>query len=189
MDAFEQYFSSSLLQSIQTFVVAIIVLLIEWLIAKIIANGIEKGLGKTGITEKFFSKFSTSKSKPDIYSSKIITKVIYYILKVIVFIIFFNLLNLQIIEGPLIDLISNLFNLQIIAVTLEDLISTFFDFIPAVMKEALILLVAFMFEYISQWAIVNIGKKTGLGKLFVKLKVADTIEKAEEYVSTVAKVV
>ncbi|HLR53941.1 MAG TPA: mechanosensitive ion channel [Pseudogracilibacillus sp.] len=172
MDAFEQYFSSSLLQSIQTFVVAIIVLLIGWLIAKIIANGIEKGLRKTGITEKFFSKFSTSESKPDIDSSKIIAKVIYYILMVIVFIIFFNLLNLQIIAGPL-----------------ADLISTFFDFIPAVLKAALILLVAFMVAYIAQWAIVTIGKKTGLGKLFVKLKVADTIEKAEEYVSTVAKVV
>src|SRR5699024_2165214 len=115
MDAFEQYFSSSLLQSIQTFVVAIIVLLIGWLIAKIISIRIEKGLQKICIIDKFFSKFATSESNPDIDSSKIIVNVIYYILMVIVFIIFFNLLNLQIIAGPL-----------------ADLISTFFDFIPAV---------------------------------------------------------
>src|SRR5699024_575492 len=130
MDAFDQYFSSSLLQSIQTFVVAIIVLLIGWLIAKIIGNGIEKGLRKTGITEKFFAKYSTSDSQHDIDSSKIIENTIYYILMVIVFIIFFNLLNLQIIAGPL-----------------ADLISTFFGFIPAVLKAALILVVALVIAY------------------------------------------
>src|SRR5699024_11628432 len=81
------------------------------------------------------SKFSASESKPDIDSSKMIAKVIYYILMVIVFIIFFNLLNLEIIAGPL-----------------ADLISTFFDFIPAVLKAALILLVAFMVAYIARSA-------------------------------------
>src|SRR5699024_11025098 len=168
----DQYFSMGFLQSLQTFVIAILVLLIGWLIAKGIAGGIEKALNKTALDEKLFNKFSSSESKPSVDLNKIIAKTIYYILLIVVFILFFNLLNLQIIAAPL-----------------ADLISTFFGFIPAVLKAALILVLAFIIALIVQWLIVTGGKKVGVGKLFVKLKVADTVEKAEEYLVTAGKVV
>lgn len=173
MDVLDEYLSASFLESVQKFVVAILVLLIGWLIIKIIAGSIEKLVRKTGVMEKFIDKFSMSESKSEeIDGSKIIGKTIYYILLVILFIIFFNLLDLDIIANPL-----------------ANLISTFLDFIPAVLKAALILLAAFVIAYIAQWGIITVGKKFGLGKLFVKLQVADTVENAEAYVTTVAKVV
>lgn len=171
MDVFDQYVSTSLLHSIQNVVIALIVLLVGWLIAKLIGNGVEKALNKTALDEKLFNKFSTSKTKPDVDTNKIIAKTIYYILLVIVFIVFFNILNLQVIASPL-----------------ADLISSFFGFIPAVLKAALILALAFVLALVIQWGIVKGGKKSGLGKLFVKLRVAETIEKAEEYIVIVGRV-
>lgn len=173
MDYFDQYFSVNLLPSIQNFIIAILVLLIGWLIAKMIANGIKKGLDKTALDEKLFNKFSTKAGeKPSVDVNKIISKTIYYILLVIVFILFFNLLNLQIIAAPL-----------------ADLISTFFDFIPAVLKAALILVLAFVLAFIMRWLIVTIGGKVGAAKFFKKLKLAETEEVAVSYIETAGKIV
>lgn len=168
----ESYFTGGLLQSIQTFVTAILVLLIGWLIAKLISGGVEKGLRKTALDKKLFRKFVSEDAKPSVDSNKIIARTIYYILLVIVFIVFFNLLNLQIIASPL-----------------ADLISTFFQFIPAVLKGALILVLAFVVALVLQWAIITGGKKLGGEKLLVKIRAADTVEKAAEYLATTGKVV
>lgn len=168
----ESYLTGGLLQSIQTFVVAILVLLIGWLIAKLIAGGVEKGLRKTELDQKLFRKFVSEETKPSVDSSKIVAKVVYYILLVIVFIMFFNLLNLQLIASPL-----------------ADLVSTFFQFIPAVLKAALILALAFVLALILQWAIITGGKKLGGEQLLVKIKATDTVEKAAAYIATAGKVV
>src|SRR5699024_3956886 len=68
-----------------------------------------------------FSKIQSGEGEQVDYN-KIVGKIVFYILLVIVFIVFFNLLNLDMIATPL-----------------SDLVSTFFLFIPAVLKAAIIL--------------------------------------------------
>ncbi|WP_246206621.1 mechanosensitive ion channel [Virgibacillus ihumii] len=170
MNFMDQYLSASFMQGLQNFVIAIVALLVGWLIAKLIANAVEKALGKTDLDEKLLDKFRTS-DKP-INSSRIVGKVVYYILLIIVFIIFFNLLNLNMIANPL-----------------SDLISTFFAFIPTVLKAALILLLAFVLATVIQWLVVTGGKKVNLQKVFSKLKISATDEDAENAIETVGKVV
>ena len=172
MDFFDAYFTASFFTGIQNFVVAIIVLLIGWLIAKLIANGIEKAVKKSNLDEKLFSKFREGELDPRLDSSKIIGKVVYYVLLLVVFILFFNILNLNMIANPL-----------------ADLISTFLSFIPVVLKAALILAFAFILGIIAQWVVVTGGKKINIQKLFVKLRVADTVDKAETYLTTAGKVI
>lgn len=169
MNFLDQYLSASFMQGLQNFVIAIVVLLVGWLIAKLIANAIEKALGKTDLDEKLFNKFRTS-DKP-LNSNKIIGKVVYYILLIIVFIIFFNLLNLNMIANPL-----------------SDLISTFFGFIPTVLKAGLILLFAFVLATVIQWLVVTGGKKVNLQKVFAKLKISANEEDANNAIETVGKV-
>lgn len=169
MNFLDQYLSASFMQGLQNFVIAIVVLLVGWLIAKLIANAIKKALGKTDLDEKLFNKFRTS-DKP-LNSNKIIGKVIYYILLIIVFIIFFNLLNLNMIANPL-----------------SDLISTFFGFIPTVLKAGLILLFAFVLATVIQWLVVTGGKKVNLQKVFAKLKISANEEDANNAIETVGKV-
>src|SRR5699024_1373475 len=171
MDNFmDQYFSVNFMEGVQNFVIAIIVLLVGWLIAKAIGNGVEKALGKTELDDKLFNKFRSS-DKP-INSDKVVGKAVYYILLLIVFILFFNLLNLNMIANPL-----------------SNLISTFFDFIPAVLKAALILILAWVLATIVQWLLVEGTKKINLQHLFYKMKLAKTEEEITKYMETVGKVV
>lgn len=169
MNFLDQYFTASFFQGLQNFVIALVVLLVGWLIAKAISGAIGKALGKTDIDEKLFNKFRTS-DKP-VNSNKIVAKVVYYILLVIVFILFFNLLNLNMIANPL-----------------SDLISTLFSFIPTVLKAALILLFAFVLATVIQWLVVTGGKKVNLQKVLFKLKVAGSEEEADKFLETVGKV-
>ncbi|WP_077327666.1 mechanosensitive ion channel [Virgibacillus siamensis] len=169
MNFMDQYLSSGFMQGLQNFVIAIIALLLGWLVAKMIANAIEKALGKTNLDEKLFNKFRTS-DKP-LNSNRVVGKVVYYILLIIVFIIFFNLLNLNMIANPL-----------------SDLISTFFAFIPTVLKAGLILLLAFAIATVVQWLVVTGGKKVNLEKVFSKLKISASEEDADNALETVGKV-
>ncbi|MBO0991879.1 mechanosensitive ion channel [Bacillus sp. SD088] len=169
MNIFDMYATSGFLHSVQNFVVAILVLLVGWLIAKIIAGGVEKALKKTKLDEKLYRKVRPG--EPPVDSNKIIGKIIYYILLVFVLILFFNVLNLNMIANPL-----------------TDLISTFLAFIPAVLKAVLILALAFVIGALLQWAIVHGSKKIHVNHLLVKIKLANTIEKADEYLATIGKV-
>ncbi|WP_404453789.1 mechanosensitive ion channel [Virgibacillus necropolis] len=169
MNFMNDYFSASFINGLQNFVIALIVLLIGWLIAKGIAGAIEKALGKTNLDEKVFGRFRSS-DKP-INSNKIIGKVVYYILLIIVFILFFNLLNLNMIANPL-----------------SDLISTFFSFIPAVLKAALILLLAWVIASLVQWLIVTGGKKVNAHQLFTKFKISNDEEEAGNFLNTIGKI-
>ncbi|WP_249871147.1 mechanosensitive ion channel [Oceanobacillus saliphilus] len=165
----EQYFSVSFMQGLQNFVIALLVLLVGWLIAKVIGNAVEKALKKTDWDDKLFNRFRTS-DKP-VNSAKIIGKVVYYILLLVVFILFFNVLNLNMIANPL-----------------SDLISTFLNFIPQVLGAALILLLAWVLASVTQWLIVEGSRKVNLQNLFFKMKVAKTEEEIRGYTQTIGKV-
>lgn len=172
MDFFDTYLTTNFFSSLQNFVVAIIVLLIGWLIAKLIANGVEKAVKKLNLDEKVLSKLRDGETDYKVDSSKVVGKVVYYILLLVVFILFFNILNLNVIANPL-----------------ADLISIFLSFIPVLLKAALILAFAFVLGVAAQWLIVTGGKKVHIQQLLVRLRIADTVEKAEAYITTVGKVV
>ncbi|GAB3047451.1 mechanosensitive ion channel [Virgibacillus ainsalahensis] len=165
----DQYFTSSFMQGVQNFVIALVILLVGWLIAKLIGNAVEKALGKTDLDDKLFNKFREG-DKP-VESNKIIGKTVYYILLLVVFILFFNVLNLNMIANPL-----------------SDLISTFLNFIPAVLGAALILLLAWIIATVAQWLIVQGSKKINLQHLFYKMKLARTEEEINKYTETVGKI-
>ena len=106
---------------------ALLVLLVGWLIAKSIGKGVEAILKKTNFDDRLFSNLGNRK-----YSSEVIIgKIVYYILLVIVWIIFFNILNLSLIATPLVQMLSS--------ITAA---------IPNVLKAALILLLA--------WAVASL---------------------------------
>ncbi|MGM8364434.1 mechanosensitive ion channel [Virgibacillus sp. W0181] len=165
----DQYLSENFMEGVQNFVIAIIVLLIGWLIAKLIGSMVEKALKKVDLDDKLLNKFRTS-DKP-INADKVIGKTVYYILLLVVFILFFNLLNLDMIANPL-----------------SDLISTFFNFIPAVLKAALILALAWIIAAAVQWLIVTGTKKLNLHQFLYKIKLAKTQEEVSNFMETLGKV-
>ncbi|MDF2787540.1 MAG: rane protein, partial [Neobacillus sp.] len=81
---------------------ALLVLLVGWLIAKSIGKSIEALLKRTKFDDKLFANVGNRK-----YSSeRIIGKIVYYILLVVVWIIFFNMLNLSFIATPLVEMLT-----------------------------------------------------------------------------------
>lgn len=166
----DQYFTSSFMQGLQNFVVALIILLIGWLIAKAIGNAVEKAFAKTDWGNKLIQKFHMSDK--EINTEKVIGKTVYYIILLIVFILFFNVLNLNMIANPL-----------------SDLVSTFLSIIPAVLAAALILLFAWIIASIARWLIAEGSQKLNLQHLFFKLKIAKTETEIKKYTETLGKIV
>src|SRR5699024_10965582 len=121
MNYLDEFIPTRLFEGLQTFIVAILVLLIGWLLAIIISGAVEKAFRKLKLDEKIFSKIQSGEGEQVDYN-KIVGKIVFYILLIIVIIVFFNLIKFD-----------------IIAIQLSDLVSTFLLFIPAVLKAAIIL--------------------------------------------------
>ncbi|MDY0393139.1 mechanosensitive ion channel [Virgibacillus halophilus] len=170
MGFWDDYFGSSFRAGLENFVIALVVLIVGWLIAKGVASAIEKAVRKTKLDEKFINKYRDSEKPVD--SAKIVNKAVYYILLLIVFILFFNILNMNMIANPL-----------------SQLIATFFSFIPAVLKAALILLLAWAVATVIQWLIVKGTKKINLQHLFFKMHIAKTEAEIFSLMEKIGKVV
>ena len=85
---------------------AIAVLVIGWIVAKIVAFVIGKGLRKSGIGAKL-SNLVSPDGKVD--ASKVISKLVFYLLMLFVFITFFNVLNLPVVSEPLNAFLEQIF--------------------------------------------------------------------------------
>lgn len=164
------YVSDSFAIGLKNLIIALIVLLIGWIVAKALGNIAEKAFRKTKVDERFFTKIRKD-GKP-IDTNKIIGKVVYYFLLVVTFVLFFNILNLDMIANPL-----------------SDMIHTILNFIPAVLKAALILLFAWLIATAVEWFIIKISSKFNLNHLFFKIKLRRTEVEVQEYVVRFAKVI
>ncbi|QWQ29310.1 mechanosensitive ion channel [Bacillus sp. JNUCC-22] len=135
------------LSKLPNLIIALIVLLIGWGIAKIIEKAVYKGLQKTKIDDRLFAE-----KKPARYSSeKVISKVIYFIALIIVFILFFNILHLTTVASPFVSMLS--------AITAA---------VPSILKAGLILLVgwaaASLFSYLVKKAGMKLAENGRLRK-------------------------
>ena len=137
---------------------ALLVLLIGWLVAKGIGKAVEAALERTTFDDKLFSGFKNRK-----YSTEsIIGKIVYYTLLVVVWIIFFNMLNLSLIAEPLVEMVS-----------------TMTAAIPHLLKAALILLFAWAIAALLRYLFIKGAGMIRLGEKLVKWKMANnTLEAA-----------
>lgn len=147
---------------------ALLVLLVGWLIAKSIGKSVEALLRKTKFDDKLFANVGTKK-----YSSEIIIgKIVYYILLVVVWIIFFNMLNLSLIATPLVQMLT-----MITAA------------IPNLLKAALILLFAWGVASLLRILFKKAAAMFHLERRFVQWKIAISQSEAVNKVNGIAKAI
>ncbi|MBY0145218.1 mechanosensitive ion channel [Neobacillus niacini] len=147
---------------------ALLVLLVGWLIAKSIGKSVEALLKRTKFDDKLFANIGTKK-----YSSEIIIgKIVYYILLVVVWIIFFNMLNLSFIATPLVEMLT-----MITAA------------IPNVLKAALILLFAWGVASLLRMLFKKGAAMVHLERRFVQWKIAISQSEAVNKVNGIAKAI
>nr|WP_223255026.1 mechanosensitive ion channel [Bacillus atrophaeus] len=129
---------SSSLSKLPNLIIALLVLLIGWAIAKAIEKGVYKGLQKTKMDDKLFAD-----KKPARYSSeKVISKVVYFIALIIVFILFFNILHLTAVASPFVSMLS--------AIAAA---------VPSVLKAGLILLLGWAVASVLSYLVKKLGTK------------------------------
>lgn len=155
------------LDKIPNLLFALIILLIGWLVAKFIGKGVEAALKKTNIDNKLFSNFDKRKYA----SEKIVGKIVYYLLLVVVWIIFFNMLSLSFIATPLVGMLS--------AIT---------GAIPNILKAALILLLAWVVASLVRMLFNKAAAMFHLDNRLVGWKMADSETAAQTKVNSIAKV-
>ncbi|MEH7128624.1 mechanosensitive ion channel [Neobacillus drentensis] len=145
---------------------ALLVLLVGWLIAKSIGKGVEAILKKTNFDDRLFSNLGNRK-----YSSEVIIgKIVYYILLVIVWIIFFNILNLSFIATPLVQMLSSITGA-----------------IPNVLKAALILLLAWAVASLLRILFKKAVAMFHFERLLVKWKMTNNQADAVRKVDSIGK--
>ncbi|MFJ7726048.1 mechanosensitive ion channel [Neobacillus sp. NPDC097160] len=141
---------------------AFLILLIGWLAAKAIGKAVEKALTKTNLDNKLFSNFGKRK-----YASEVIIgKMVYYLLLVVVWIIFFNMLHLSLIAEPLVIMVS-----------------TLTAAIPNLLKAALILLFAWVAAYLVRMLL----NKVHVERLLVKWNMTNSEADAAGKVNSIAQ--
>ena len=132
------------------FLIALLVLVVGWFIAKAIAKAVKKGLNKSSMDDRLFEKMNISTTK---YSSEtIISKIVFWILMLVVFVIFLNMLNMAGAAGPL-----------------NTLLNTIFGFIPNLLGAAIILAIGYIVAKLVKGLVVGLLKKIGTERLSEKM--------------------
>ncbi|MER1276780.1 MULTISPECIES: mechanosensitive ion channel [Bacillus] len=159
---------SSYLSKLPNVIIALLVLLIGWAIAKIIEKAVYKGLSKTKIDDKLFAG-----KKPSRYSSeKVISKVVYFIALIIVFILFFNILHLTTVASPFVSMLS--------AIAAA---------IPSVLKAGLILLLGWAAASVLSFLVKKIGMKLNTSDKLRKWNLVSEGKDIHQAVNTASQIV
>ncbi|PLS15917.1 hypothetical protein CVD28_20490 [Bacillus sp. M6-12] len=162
------YYWNNLFDSLPEFLIALLVLLIGWFVAKLIERGVYKALQKTKMDDRLFPGRSNRK-----YSSeKIISKIVYILVLAFVFILFFNILDLNFISTPLVNMLSS--------ITAA---------IPNILKAALILLVGWVIASALSFLIKKAGKTLRVHQMLSKWKMTEHPQGADSLIDKTAKVV
>jgi flagellar biosynthesis protein FliQ len=148
--------------------IALAVLLVGWLVAKLIEKAVYKGLQKTSLDNKLFSNVNNKKYSAE----KILSKIVYILILVFVFIMFLNILDLYILTEPLVGMLS-----------------TITSAIPNILKAGLILLFAWLIASGLKFLIQKGGKTLGVHEKLSKYKLTDDNQQTTNAVDKVANIV
>lgn len=156
------------IDQIPNLLLALLVLLIGWLIAKGIGKAVESALKKASMDDKLFPNFGERKYTIEL----IIGKIVYYTLLVVVWILFFNMLNLSLIAEPLVSMVT-----------------TMMAAIPHLLKAALILLFAWVIAFLLQLLFKRAIPMLHLESKLVKWKMVNSELEASIKVNSIAKAI
>ncbi len=158
----------SILGKLPNVLIALAVLLVGWLVAKLIEKAVYKGLQKTSLDNKLFANVNNNKYSAE----KIISKIVFVLILVFVFIMFLNILDLYVLTEPLVGMFS-----------------TIAAAIPNILKAGLILLFAWLIASGLKFLIQKGGKTLGVHEKLSKYKLTDDNQQTTNAVDTVANIV
>jgi hypothetical protein len=160
----------SYLGKLPDLLLALLVLLVGWIIAKAVEKAVYGLLKRVHFDDRLY--FGKPNGERKWTSEKVISKIVYFILLVFVFIAFFNMLDLNFIASPLVGMLT-----------------TMAAAIPNVLKAALILLLAWVVASILKVLIEKLGSRPSVKRAILKSKLAKDENDVHRYVYTAARIV
>lgn len=156
----------SFISWLPSLVIGLIVLLIGFIVAKIVEGIVSKTLRKFKVNEKL----GTADEKWNI--EKIISKVIFYGIVLLAFILFFNIMNMSMIATPFISIYSG-----------------FAGAVLGVLKAAVILFIAWVVALLVKKLVIMVGNKINVGKFAAKIGYPQVELKEGKWVDNAANIV
>lgn len=162
---YNEFYVRDMLSFLPDLLLALLVLLIGFIVAKFVEKLVYKGLRKMNVNERL----GNTKSKWSV--EKIISKVVFFIILLLAFVLFFNILNLHTFAAPF----ANMY---------DTLTSAFLN----ILKAGLILLVAWALATLVKKGILMLGNKVDFNKFGEKTGMAATGEQKNKWTETVANI-
>lgn len=146
--------------------IGLLILLLGFIIAKIVEGAVSKTLSKFKVNEKL----GTTDSKWNI--EKVISKVVFYGILLLAFIMFFNIMNMSLIATPFVSIYTG-----------------FAGAILGVLKAALILFIAWVLALVVKKFVLLAGNKVDINKYGAKIGITSDEENKFKWVENAANIV
>ena len=146
--------------------IGLLILLLGFIVAKIVEGAVSKTLSKLKVNEKL----GTTDSKWNI--EKVISKVVFYGILLLAFIMFFNIMNMSMIATPFVSIYTG-----------------FAGAILGVLKAALILFIAWILALVVKKVVLLAGKKLDINKYGAKIGITSDEESKSKWLENAANIV
>lgn len=156
----------SFLSWLPSLVTAIIVLLVGLLIAKVLEGVSAKALRKLRVNERLGS------TEQKVNIEKIISKVVFYGIVLLTLIIFFNIMNLNTIAMPFLDIFAG-----------------FSGAVLSVLKAGVVLLIAWIIATVAKKLITTFGHKVNMQKMLAKVGYEERTVESSKWIDNAANIV
>ena len=156
----------SFLSWLPNLLLGLLVLLVGFIVAKTVEGAVSKLLGKVRMNEWL----GTTESKMNV--EKIISKVAFYGILLLAFIIFFNMMNMSLIATPFISIYSG-----------------FAGAVLGVLKAAVILFIAWVLALVIKKFVIAAGTKLNIDKYAAKVGFSPDKEDKSKWVENTANIV
>lgn len=156
------------LSNLPQLIFAILILVAGFIVASVVSKAVRKGMQKTNVDNRVFAGFDNTKYRPEV----IVSKIVYYVILIFAFILFFNMLNLQIIAAPFVGMMSVITNA-----------------IPNILKAALILLLGWVIASLLSFLVRKTGSSPAATRMLKKSRVIDQEQDSARPVNNFSKIV
>lgn len=162
---FRDPYYNNLFSWLPELLLAILVLVFGYLIAKVVENGLYKKLRKSRVNERLNIKDVKWSAE------KIISKVVFVGILLLAFILFFNLMDMNLIATPFVSMYSGISGAVL-----------------GILKAALILLFAWILALVIKKIILMAGRKLNLSKIVAKTGIPPEEVNKSKWVETAANI-
>lgn len=171
---FNEYNDTRIMNWLPELMLGLLILLIGFIVAKAVENGVYRLLKKNRVDERLGAKTASSTEDPQKKKSHIadiISKIVFFIILFFAVVLFFNIMDLDMVASPFVSMYSSLSGAII-----------------GILKAALILALAWVLATVVKKLILMAGKKLNLNRFLTKTGTSPADVNKAKWFETIANI-